>query len=209
MLKRAIATLWLALDEMDCMWLPQTTAWQLNERHYGALQGLNKQETADKHSPEQVHIWRRSYDTPPPEVDGDSKYHPRNDARYADIDPAKLPGSESLKMTLERVLPYWEAEIKPALQAGENVIISAHGNSLRALAKHLLVIGDKRNYRLGNPNRQSIGVRAGWRSQGDGRQISRCRTGRRDTGQVGLSRLPLPTPGRETPAGPDPRKSHL
>lgn len=141
-LKRAIRTLWIALDEMDAMWLPQTTAWQLNERHYGALQGLNKAETAQIHSPEQVHIWRRSYDIPPPALDETDERHPRNDPLYAGIDPANLPGTESLKTTLERVLPYWEAAIAPALKAGENVIVAAHGNSIRALAKHLLAIGD-------------------------------------------------------------------
>lgn len=141
-LKRAIRTLWIALDEMDAMWLPQTIAWELNERHYGALQGLNKAETAAKHSPEQVHIWRRSYDIPPPALAETDERHPRNDPRYAGIDPANLPGTESLKTTLERVLPYWQAEIAPALRAGQNVIVAAHGNSIRALAKHLLAIGD-------------------------------------------------------------------
>lgn len=139
---RAIRTLWILLDEMELMWLPQTTAWQLNERSYGALQGLNKAETAEKHSPEQVHIWRRSYDTPPPALDEDDPRHPKHDRRYAKLDPAVLPATESLKITLERVLPYWEAEIAPVLRAGENVIIAAHGNSLRALAKHLLGISD-------------------------------------------------------------------
>jgi len=141
-LKRAIRTLWFALEEMDRVWLPQTTAWQLNERHYGALQGLNKAETAEKHSAEQVHIWRRSYDIPPPALAGDDERHPRHDPRYAGVDPALLPGTESLKTTLERVLPYWEAEIAPRVKAGEDVIIAAHGNSIRALAKHLLAIGD-------------------------------------------------------------------
>ncbi len=139
---RAIRTLWIVLDEMDLMWLPQTTAWQLNERSYGALQGLNKAETAEKHSPEQVHIWRRSYDTPPPSLDEDDPRHPKHDPRYAHVDPASLPGAESLKMTLERALPYWSAHIAPALESGENVVIAAHGNSLRALAKHLLNISD-------------------------------------------------------------------
>jgi 2,3-bisphosphoglycerate-dependent phosphoglycerate mutase len=140
---RAIRTLWIILDEMDLMWLPQTIAWQLNERHYGALQGLNKAETAEKHSPEQVHIWRRSFDIPPPALADDDPRHPRHDPRYAKIDPHLLPGTESLKITLDRVLPYWAENIAPALQGGENIVISAHGNSLRALAKHLLDISDQ------------------------------------------------------------------
>ncbi|MCZ6764789.1 MAG: 2,3-diphosphoglycerate-dependent phosphoglycerate mutase [Alphaproteobacteria bacterium] len=142
-LKRAIKTLWLALEEMDAMWLPLTTAWELNERHYGALQGLNKAETAKKHSAEQVHIWRRSYDTAPPAVAQDDERHPKNDPRYAHVDPARLPDTESLKATLERVLPYWQAVIEPVLAAGQNVIIAAHGNSQRALVKHLLDISDE------------------------------------------------------------------
>lgn len=141
-LTRAIRTLWIALDEMDCMWLPQTTAWQLNERHYGGLQGLNKAETAEKHGDDQVHIWRRSYDIPPPALADDDERHPRQDPRYAKLSPELLPGTESLKTTLERVLPYWEAEIFPKLKEKQNLLISAHGNSLRALAKHLLDISD-------------------------------------------------------------------
>jgi 2,3-bisphosphoglycerate-dependent phosphoglycerate mutase len=134
-LKRAIRTLWLMLDEMDLMWIPVLRAWELNERHYGALQGLNKAETAAKYGEEQVHIWRRSYDTPPPALENDDERHPRFDPRYAGV--AHLPATESLKTTLERVAPYWEAEIAPALRAGRNVLISAHGNSLRALVKML------------------------------------------------------------------------
>ncbi len=134
-LKRAIRTLWLVLDEMDLMWIPVHRAWELNERHYGALQGLNKAETAAKYGEEQVHIWRRSYDTPPPVLDDDDERHPRFDARYAGIET--LPATESLKTTLDRVAPYWEAEIAPALRAGKNILISAHGNSLRALVKML------------------------------------------------------------------------
>jgi 2,3-bisphosphoglycerate-dependent phosphoglycerate mutase len=140
---RAIRTLWISLDEMDCMWLPQTTAWQLNERHYGALQGLNKAETIEKHGADQVHIWRRSYDIPPPALEEDDPRHPKHDPRYATIPPENLVGTESLKTTLERVLPFWEANIFPKLKAGKNLIISAHGNSLRALCKHLLNISDE------------------------------------------------------------------
>ncbi len=141
-LTRAIRTLWMVLDEADIMWLPQTTAWELNERHYGGLTGLNKAETAEKHGDEQVHIWRRSFDIPPPELDLDSPYHPRSDKRYAKVPAALLPATESLKTTLDRVLPYWSREIAPIAQAGENIIIAAHGNSLRALCKHLLEISD-------------------------------------------------------------------
>lgn len=134
-LKRAIRTLWLMLDEMDRMWLPVVRDWRLNERHYGALQGLNKAETAAKYGDEQVHIWRRSYDIPPPPLeDGDAR-HPGNDPRYAGI--AGLPGAESLKLTLDRVKPCWDEVIAPDLRAGKNVLVAAHGNSLRALVKML------------------------------------------------------------------------
>ncbi|MEL7298225.1 MAG: 2,3-diphosphoglycerate-dependent phosphoglycerate mutase [Pseudomonadota bacterium] len=134
-LKRAIRTLWLVLDEMDQMWLPVVRAWELNERHYGALQGLNKAETAEKYGDEQVHIWRRSYDTPPPTLDADDERHPSKDARYRGIE--NLPSAESLSTTLERVAPYWTRYIAPDLMAGKNVLIAAHGNSLRALVKML------------------------------------------------------------------------
>ena len=140
-LKRAIRTLWLILDEMDQMWVPVIRAWQLNERSYGALQGLNKAETAAKHGEEQVLIWRRSYDIPPPAIAEDDERHPRFDPRYAGI--ANLPATESLKTTLERVAPYWETHIVPRLKAGENVLITAHGNSLRALVKMLDGISDE------------------------------------------------------------------
>jgi 2,3-bisphosphoglycerate-dependent phosphoglycerate mutase len=140
-LKRAIRTLWLILDEMDQMWVPVIRAWELNERSYGALQGLNKAETAAKHGEEQVLIWRRSYDIPPPAIAEDDERHPRFDVRYAGI--ADLPATESLKTTLERVAPYWEANIVPRLKAGENVLITAHGNSLRALVKMLDGISDE------------------------------------------------------------------
>ncbi len=142
-LKRAIRTLWIILDEMDLMWLPVERAWQLNERHYGALQGLNKAETAAKYGNEQVHIWRRSYATPPPALSWDDPRHPRFDPRYAKVDPALLPSTESLKMTLERVMPYWNEKIVPRLKAGEKILIVAHGNSLRALVKYLDQISDE------------------------------------------------------------------
>lgn len=140
-LKRAIRTLWLMLDEMDLMWIPVERAWQLNERHYGALQGLNKAETTAEHGAEQVHIWRRSYDIPPPPLEASDERHPSHDIRYAGINA--LPATESLKDTLERVMPYWNEQIAPRLRAGENVLIAAHGNSLRALVKMLDNISDQ------------------------------------------------------------------
>ncbi|TRD11454.1 2,3-diphosphoglycerate-dependent phosphoglycerate mutase [Erythrobacter insulae] len=136
---RAIKTLNLALEEAGRLWLPVTKDWRLNERHYGALTGLNKQETREKHGDEQVHIWRRSFDVPPPPMEPGSEYDPGADARYDGID---VPYTESLKLTIERVLPYWESDILPVLASGETVIISAHGNSLRALVKHLSNISD-------------------------------------------------------------------
>lgn len=140
-LKRAIRTLWIILDEMDQMWIPVERAWQLNERSYGALQGLNKAETAALHGEAQVKIWRRSYDIAPPPLSNADKRHPRHDIRYAGID--NLPATESLKDTLERVMPYWNAKIAPRLKAGEDVLIAAHGNSLRALVKMLDGISDE------------------------------------------------------------------
>ena len=141
-LQRAIKTLWLTLEGVEQMHIPETKAWQLNERHYGGLTGLNKDETRAKHGKEQVHIWRRSYDVPPPAIDRDSEYHPANDPKYAAIDPGVLPGAESLKLTTERVLPYFNSQIRPFLEAGSNVLISAHGNSLRALMKDLFDVSD-------------------------------------------------------------------
>ena len=140
--KRAIKTLWLTLEALDRMYLPVTKNWQLNERHYGALTGLNKQETRDKHGDEQVHIWRRSFDVPPPQITTQSDYHPVHDARYKGIPEDKLPTGESLKITLDRVLPYFDAEIVPRIKSGENLIIAAHGNSLRALVKSLFKVED-------------------------------------------------------------------
>jgi len=140
-LKRAIRTLWIILDEMDLMWIPVERSWKLNERHYGALQGLNKAETAAEHGEAQVKIWRRSYDIPPPALDQSDPRHPCHDPRYAGI--ANLPATESLKTTLDRVRPYWEQTIEPQLRAGKNVLIAAHGNSLRALVKMLDGISDE------------------------------------------------------------------
>ncbi|MXP44360.1 2,3-diphosphoglycerate-dependent phosphoglycerate mutase [Allopontixanthobacter sediminis] len=136
---RAIRTLHLALAEADRLWIPETKDWRLNERHYGGLTGLDKQETREKHGDEQVHIWRRSFDVPPPAMDAGSKYDLSGDPRYAGI---TIPNTESLKLTIERVLPYWQSDILPVLASGETVIISAHGNSLRALVKHLSGISD-------------------------------------------------------------------
>jgi 2,3-bisphosphoglycerate-dependent phosphoglycerate mutase len=140
-LKRAIRTLWLMLDEMDRMWIPVVRDWRMNERHYGALQGLNKAETAAKYGDDQVHIWRRSYDIPPPEIETDDERHPSHDARYAGID--NLPTTESLATTLERVRPCWTEIIAPELRAGKDVLIAAHGNSLRALVKMLDDVSDE------------------------------------------------------------------
>ena len=136
-LKRAIRTQWLVLDALDLMWLPVERSWRLNERHYGALQGLNKAQTVERHGEAQVKIWRRSYDIPPPPLALDDERHPRFDRRYADVPAADLPATESLKDTLARVLPYWEQRIAPELRAGRNVMIVAHGNSIRALVKML------------------------------------------------------------------------
>ena len=140
-LKRAIRTLWHMLDQMDLMWIPVIRDWRLNERHYGALQGLNKAETAAKYGDEQVHIWRRSYDIPPPPLGDDDDRHPSCDPRYKGI--PNLPGTESLKLTLERVMPCWNELIAPDLKAGKNVLVAAHGNSLRALVKMLDEVSDE------------------------------------------------------------------
>ena len=141
-LKRAIRTLWIALDEMDRMWLPVIRCWRLNERHYGALQGLNKAETAAKFGEEQVLVWRRSYATPPPALTPEDERYPGHDRRYAALTPEELPLTESLKETVARFVPYWEGTIAPDVKAGRRVLIAAHGNSLRALVKHLDGIGD-------------------------------------------------------------------
>jgi 2,3-bisphosphoglycerate-dependent phosphoglycerate mutase len=142
-LKRAIRTLWTVLDQMDLMWIPVTKSWRLNERHYGALQGLNKAETAQRHGDEQVLIWRRSYDTPPPALDISDELHPGKDPRYASLSPEELPATECLKDTVARFLPYWHETIAPMIRDGKRVIITAHGNSLRALVKYLDNISDE------------------------------------------------------------------
>lgn len=141
-LKRAIKTLWLVLEEMDLMWIPVCRSWRLNERHYGALQGLNKAETADRYGAEQTHLWRRSYDVCPPPLTPEDPRHPSHDPRYAGLSPTELPLTECLKDTEQRVLPYWHGAIAPALRRGQRVLISAHGNSLRALVKYLDAIPD-------------------------------------------------------------------
>lgn len=140
---RAIKTLHLTLEEMEELWIEERKSWRLNERHYGALQGFNKKEKAQEVGEEQVHIWRRSFATPPPALSQDDPRHPKNDPRYAALTPEQLPESESLKDTIERVLPYWEQAIVPSLKAGKKIILSAHGNSLRALVKHLDQISDE------------------------------------------------------------------
>jgi len=142
-LRRAIRTLWITLDELDRMWLPIEHSWRLNERHYGALQGLDKAETAARFGNDQVRIWRRSYDTPPPPLELDDERHPSRDLRYAAIDPALLPRSESLKDTVARFMPFWEEAIAPAIRDGRRVLIAAHGNSLRALVKYLDGVSDE------------------------------------------------------------------
>jgi 2,3-bisphosphoglycerate-dependent phosphoglycerate mutase len=136
-LKRAIRTLWFTLDGMDLMWIPVHRTWRLNERHYGGLQGLNKAETAAKYGDEQVLVWRRSYDVPPPPLDDDDPRHPKHDPRYRDLSPTDMPKTECLKDTVARFLPYWHETIAPTIKAGKQVVIAAHGNSLRALVKYL------------------------------------------------------------------------
>jgi 2,3-bisphosphoglycerate-dependent phosphoglycerate mutase len=136
-LKRAIRTLWIAQDALDLLWIPVVKSWRLNERHYGALQGLNKAETAAKHGEAQTKIWRRSYDIPPPPLTADDPRHPSRDPRYRDLSPSELPLTESLKDTVARFLPYWHDTIAPTIASGARVLIAAHGNSLRALVKYL------------------------------------------------------------------------
>ena len=141
-LKRAIKTLWIVLKEMDRMCIPVHNHWKLNERHYGALQGLNKAETAEKHGMDQVMVWRRSYDIPPPALTKDDERYPGRDPRYADLKPEEVPLTESLRDTVARFLPYWQETIAPVVRSEKRVIISAHGNSIRALVKHLDTISD-------------------------------------------------------------------
>lgn len=155
-LKRAIRTLWITLDEMDRMWLPVERDWRLNERHYGALQGLNKAETAAQYGDDQVLIWRRSYSTPPPPLSTDDDRYPGHDLRYATLTRDQLPVGECLEETVERVLPYWNARIAPQIQAGKRVIITAHGNSLRALVKHLDAIDDESILKLNIPTGEPL-----------------------------------------------------
>ena len=150
-LKRAIRTLWLALDEMDLMWIPVHKSWRLNERHYGALQGLNKLETVERHGEAQVKIWRRSYDIRPPALSLDDPRSPRNDSRYSDLNPQEIPLTECLKDTVDRVLPYWYEIIAPLVGAGKHVLIASHGNSLRALVKYLDKISDEAIVELNIP----------------------------------------------------------
>jgi len=142
-LTRAVRTLWIALEEMDMVWIPIVNSWRLNERHYGALQGLNKAETAEKYGEEQVHIWRRSYDTQPPALTRDDKRYPGFDRRYADLTKEEIPLTECLKDTVARFLPYWHETIVPVVKTGKRVLIVAHGNSLRALVKYLDNISDE------------------------------------------------------------------
>jgi 2,3-bisphosphoglycerate-dependent phosphoglycerate mutase len=150
-LKRAIRTCWMVLDELDLLWIPVIRHWRLNERHYGALQGLNKAETAATHGEAQTKIWRRSYGTPPPPLAEDDPRHPSHDPRYAGLRPEELPATESLKSTVERFVPYWTGTIGPAIQAGQRVLVAAHGNSLRALVKYLDRISDQEIVELNIP----------------------------------------------------------
>lgn len=150
-LKRAVKTLWYVLDELDLVWLPVVRTWRLNERHYGALQGLNKSEMAQKYGEEQVHIWRRSYDIPPPKLSPTDTRHPQFDPRYKDIEIDDLPLSECLEDTVDRFLPFWQEIIEPDVENGERVLIVAHGNSLRALVKHLDNISDEDIVKLNIP----------------------------------------------------------
>ena len=152
MLKRAIRTLWIALDEMDQMWLPVRRDWRLNERHYGALQGLNKAETAEEHGEEQVLIWRRSYDIAPPSLEKDDERYPGNDPRYAGMAEDLLPLAECLKDTVDRFLPYWHEFIAPEIKEGKRIIIAAHGNSLRALVKYLDDLSEEEVLKLNIPS---------------------------------------------------------
>ena len=150
-LKRAIRTLWIILEDMDLMWIDVLRSWRLNERHYGSLQGLNKKEMADKFGFELVQKWRRSYDTPPPPLEADDPRHPKFDRRYAGVPGELLPATESLKLTLERVLPYWNQTIIPELKKGKKILVSAHGNSLRAIVKHLDSVPDEEIVKLNIP----------------------------------------------------------
>ncbi len=151
LLKRAIRTLWIVLEEMDLMWIPVVKSWKLNERHYGALQGLNKPETAQKYGEDQVFIWRRSFDTPPPSLEKSDERYPGIDPKYIGLKPEDIPVTECLKDTIIRVMPYWNSEIVPALKAGKKILVAAHGNSLRALVKHLDNISEEKISHLNIP----------------------------------------------------------
>jgi 2,3-bisphosphoglycerate-dependent phosphoglycerate mutase len=151
-LKRAIRTLYLALEEMDATWLPVVKSWRLNERHYGGLQGLNKADMAKQYGDEQVLIWRRSYDTPPPVLEAHDPRSERSDPRYARLDPAQVPLTECLKDTVERVMPFWNESMAPAIKAGKRIVVAAHGNSIRALMKYLDNIGDDEIVGVNIPN---------------------------------------------------------
>jgi 2,3-bisphosphoglycerate-dependent phosphoglycerate mutase len=172
-LKRAIKTLWLALEEMDQMWIPIQNSWRLNERHYGALQGLNKKETVDRYGSDQVHIWRRSYDTPPLALSPNDERSPKNDPRYASLSPSEIPLTECLKDTVDRVLPYWLGTIAPAVKSGRRVIIASHGNSIRALVKYLDRISDNEIVDLNIPT----GVPLVYQLNDDLSPISHCYLG--------------------------------
>ncbi len=150
-LKRAIRTLWTVLDEMDLLWIPMVKDWRMNERHYGALQGLNKAETAAKYGDEQVNIWRRSYDVPPPKLDLSDPRHPANDPKYAGMDPKSLPVGESLKDTIARFVPYWQKEVEPQIKIGKRIIVSLHSNTLRALIKYLDNLTDEQIMKVNVP----------------------------------------------------------
>jgi 2,3-bisphosphoglycerate-dependent phosphoglycerate mutase len=150
-LQRAIKTLWLALEEMNLVWIPEHKTWRLNERHYGALQGLNKQETVERHGEAQVKVWRRSYDIRPPALDPDDERSPARDSRYADLTPSDIPLTECLKDTVNRVLPYWDSVIAPAVRSGQRVLIASHGNSIRALVKYLDKVSDPEIVELNIP----------------------------------------------------------
>ncbi|MBC16216.1 MAG: 2,3-diphosphoglycerate-dependent phosphoglycerate mutase [Desulfovibrio sp.] len=150
-LKRAVRTLWLVQEEMDLFWIPVFKTWRLNERHYGALQGLNKTETAAKYGDDQVFVWRRSFDTPPPPLEQDDERHPANEPRYASLSSEELPVCESLKMTIDRTMPYWFQTMEPAIRSGKRVLIVAHGNSLRGLVKYLDGMNDEDITKLNIP----------------------------------------------------------
>lgn len=155
-LTRAIKTCNIVLEESDQLWVPQIKSWRLNERHYGELQGLDKKQTADKYGDEQVHIWRRSYDTLPPMLDESSEVSAQNDRRYSHLPKNVIPGGENLKVTLQRVVPIWEDQIAPAIISGKRVLVAAHGNSLRALVKHLEGISDEDIMKVEIPTGQPL-----------------------------------------------------